>query len=356
MAASRLYSVEVWVHFGPTSPVVFSDHTVQNPSGIHMQCLAGVHFNPVLELGNFVTLSDVIAGHKFLVKTVVQDNVEEPNPELPNVMYITEETPKVPSCEHSMGPLFQCIVFVDDMPCCALMDTGAQVSLVNNAVFGKLNLGIYSSPDTERLMGFAGKSSKILGVAFITISFDNTLSDFPFAVVPSECVDFCFVLGQNYLKEACLTIDFASGKLLKEDYFTPDIGLDSTSNHDDIRRIMTIDNLVKVQMPLFTALVSLEKLQEIQGQHRQLRSIKKLVRSGEPASSLPKSWSKFRKVYSYLEVHHDLLLKKEKDGTLVCVIPFSFLIDLTIEVHLQYTHIGIYKMLKMLRRFVWHYS
>ena len=361
LAVSKLFAVEVWVHFGPTSPVVFSDPTVHNLSRIHIQSLAGVHFNPVMELKNFLIPSDVIVACKFYSGKSVQESgvVEEQDiPEVP-VMYTAEITPVTLSCQHCNSHPAQCVVFIDGIPCCALIDSAAQVSLVSDSVFHQFNFKFNSSPGHDILEGLAGKSSKVLGSVFISLSFgsDWKLPEFPFAVVSSCDVNFCFVLGQNLLRKASLSIDFASNELLGNNQFAVKLGFPSKYSCTDKVSIMTISKQsTETEIPLITTLISQEKLREIQCRHRQLQTIIKLVQSGVSVSQLPKSCWQFKKVWSYLEIHQGLLLKREKDGTLVCVVPFSFLIDLTTEVHLQHTHIGIYKMVKMLRRLIWHKS
>jgi hypothetical protein len=51
MAASRLYSVKIHVYFWAKSPVIYQFDSYDQV--IHLQCVSGIHFNPLIELGNY---------------------------------------------------------------------------------------------------------------------------------------------------------------------------------------------------------------------------------------------------------------------------------------------------------------
>ena len=53
---SYLYNLRVYVHLGTEFPLFFNyreSHNNDNNNCIHLQCIAGIHFNPVTELKNY---------------------------------------------------------------------------------------------------------------------------------------------------------------------------------------------------------------------------------------------------------------------------------------------------------------
>ena len=53
VAASDLFKVEIHVHHGMQAPIIYkSGHSDNNTDVVHIQCLAGVHFNPVINRRN----------------------------------------------------------------------------------------------------------------------------------------------------------------------------------------------------------------------------------------------------------------------------------------------------------------
>ena len=369
LSVSKCFNVEVWVHFGPTCPVVYRDPTVEDTRRIHLQCLGGVHFNPVIELRHFAEPTDVVSGVKFSYEKPKEESnhLEELDEPIEfEVMYSqeVEETPCAqPICNHLTENSARCVISCNGTPCCSLVDTGAQVSIVAETVLS--TLGITFTPtlstDIETLEGVTGKSI-VLGEVMLSLEFPGGFCSpmFPFAVISSEDLEFCFLLGRNFLKETELLLDFSCGLLVKD--------------HQQIARIastcsketnVTDSSCTSVLMVMGTnssygpdveGLITFDQLREIQRNHGQLQRIKKLVAAGTPVCRLPRSLKQFRRVWSDFVVEDNLLFKNDRNGGTVMVIPFSVLVDLVIKIHLENSHIGVYKMTNMVRRVVWHQS
>ena len=360
LAASRLFNLVIWVHFGASCPVVFQDPKVENPSRIHVQCLAGVHYNPIIELKNFIPSSEVVSGTKICQEKLVPDvQIQEDLTETPVVQYSAEVSPLTLSCFHENNHGSQCIVLVENTPCCALLDTGAEVSLVSMSVLDKLGYNPEVCSEGE-ILGVAHERSGILGTwtATIALSSNWKFPAFSFAVVPSECLDFCFIVGRNLLQRAQLVLDYLSNSVI---FNTVCVGKLGISTHDEKvtgeLTVMSVHvNSDHCENPSITALISIDVLREIQSGHRVLKHITTLVLNGTPKHVLPHSYRMYRSVWASLEVVYDLLWKRESDGKLVFVVPFSFLIDMSTQLHLTNTHIGIFKLTSMLKRLIWHHS
>ena len=370
LAFSKCFNVEVWVHFGPTCPVVYCDPTVLNALRVHLQCLGGVHFNPVIELKSFEVPTDVVSGSKITTKKSLEE-IDPPEeldePVTTEVLYsqVSEVTcPVPPNCQHATGHSAQCVVLCNSVPYCSLIDIGAQVCLVNETVLANLgdDMSATSNVEEEALEGLGRANSKVLGNVSLSLEFPGGchLPEFPFAVISSEDIDFCFVLGRNILREAGLSLDYSCGMLMNNgQHVTPFCG--PSSNACDTSclnspRLMTIVGTMTCPELVDHTLITLDQLREIQRNHRQLQTIVKLVLNDIPVSELPRSLKKFKRVWSHFVVDHGLLFKKDKEGRLVMVLTFSVLVDLVTKIHMQQSHIGIYKMTNMLKRLVWHHS
>ena len=53
LAASRLYSVKIFVYIWSSQPVIYQINSSCN-TNIYLQCISGVHFNPLLPLQEYL--------------------------------------------------------------------------------------------------------------------------------------------------------------------------------------------------------------------------------------------------------------------------------------------------------------
>lgn len=364
LSVSKCFEVEIWVHYGPTCPVVYCDPVLKNVPRLHIQCLGGVHFNPVYEQRNFIPPTEVAVGGKVLASKPldVQDLVEElDQPTVPEILYTIRNDNDLSSiciCSHTSRHSARCQVIVNGVTCCALVDLGAQISLIREDAVDKLSLRSFID-DTElnSLRGIAGQRSEILGGIRLGVEFLSgwRLSEYPYAIVSAQSIDFCFVFGKNILNWAELSVNFSQEKVYHRDNFVVSLndGPASVPNDDSEHKIV---HMVTTEVDPDCSMISLDQLREVQASHRQLQSIVKLVSSGVPVSKIPHFLNKFKRVWSDFKVCDGLLFKKESTGNLVGVITFNFLVSLVMDAHLHQSHIGIFKLTALLRKFVWHQS
>ena len=365
LAISSLFSVEVWVHFGSTNPIVFQDPTVVNPSRIHLQCLAGVHFNPLIELKNYLVPDQFALANRILTK---KNRAEAPpvkdtddTSDVPAVLYSSDFTSVTLNCQHNSGHPVQCVVYVEGIPCCALLDTGAQVSLVNASTVKHLGLSQDLGCKDQVLKGLVSESSIVLGVATISVTcnMEATYPAFPFAIVAPRTMNFCFILGRNFLRKVQWCLNFATNLVLCDTHILTTIGILNEANSDNQKSIMTVFDDVEwdeTDLPVICSLFPFEKLKLVQESDRVLCTVARFVKIGQSKFKLPRSCRFYRKVWTTLEVKYDLLWKCDSNGKLVFISPFSFLIDLGADLHLNHAHIGIFKLTHMLRKLIWHSS
>jgi hypothetical protein len=79
IAASRLFKIKIFVYFWSTQPVIYQFDDYQNT--IHLQCIGGIHFNPLLELRNYsppdLTKCKINCGEVTNIDTSVGQRLEE---------------------------------------------------------------------------------------------------------------------------------------------------------------------------------------------------------------------------------------------------------------------------------------
>ena len=85
---------------------------------------------------------------------------------------------------------------------CCLLDSGAQVSLVNIGVLNHFSLGdIVIHGCDNSLVGLCNDETKVWGYANLKLRLYDNHSEtlHPFAVIDKSNIPVCFILGENFL-------------------------------------------------------------------------------------------------------------------------------------------------------------
>ena len=375
LAFSKCFDVQVWLHYGPTCPVVYNHPDVKDGLVVHVQCLGGVHFNPVVALKNYVVPNKVYSGAKVVTKlpesaaigsTLKCDELDEGHePDVPEILFTAEvENRPQLRCNHVNHPS-RCHVWLNGLVFCALIDIGAQVSVVSESVVSELNLtNSVETYDENELIGITGDVNINLGAISLAVNFTSgfKLPEFPYAVVSNENIDLCFIVGRNILAAAGIVVDHAHRRLLVENEIiasfidTSRVSSDSFVISSKVEFNVTVLTVVCPSMELYNhSLISVDHLREIQGNHRQLQNIIRMIKSGIDHKNLPHNLKAFKRFWSDFVLCNDLLFKRDKDK-IVGVVTFNCLVSLVMNTHLQQCHIGIFKLHTMLKKYVWHQS
>jgi hypothetical protein len=216
LAASKLYKVQVFVYFWSEQPVIYRCGDFEDV--IHLQCLGGVHFNALVPLQNFKDpecnlctqvncdtpfqkyvshggddLSDDSGGEEQYVKNLLNVNTVVNDSNVPcahNTYNITQPQVKV---------------IIGKFEFCALVDTGAELSLVSDKVLTQLKDNsvpfIVKSEHWCDLIGLSGVKTPVTRTAMLKVSPGNMNIDnlFKFAVVPESIFPQCFLIGLDFL-------------------------------------------------------------------------------------------------------------------------------------------------------------
>jgi hypothetical protein len=137
LAASRLYKVRIFVYFWSDQPVIYQFDNY--PNVIHIQCISGVHFNPLIEMRGYEMPEsnecEVNSVHFACTNSQAGKtghpvfSESEPDDELTKALLTVDTSSKM--CKHPVSSLPQVWVSVGLHNLCAVLDSGAEISLVS---------------------------------------------------------------------------------------------------------------------------------------------------------------------------------------------------------------------------------
>ena len=360
LAFSEVFGVQVWVHCGMDRPVIhaLSGVPAAGPSKrVHLQWLAGVHYNPVLEMDEYVpALSGEPPEFVDVVSAVVSVREDREEEKLDEVLQ-TEQS----SCDCLSVSCPTVVVSFGTRTCCALVDTGAQVSLIREDVFAMLPEEVKRFADLEtsslRLRGVGGGFSPVEGVVrlMVTVAGRVLVKPHPFAVVSRQSLPFCALLGANFITSNGVKLDFSAGCMSVVDgsggfmcVFRPRTGEETRV------QFCFQHELAPLPYRSLDALLSMDDLLSMQRHDPLLVSLAELVLE----RTLPEQWGnpdlqRFRRFSERFLILAGVLYC-DVDGAAVPVVSCHFMIDVLFSFHSRLAHIGRHKLLQAVRTVIWH--
>ena len=227
LSASFLYQVSIFVYFWSEQPAVYQYKAYDTV--VHIQCVSGVHFNPLTELRTY-NLNKIVTD----IVTCQPVNIVYRKETLPckadcdkldcrfsdeigsDEMDYFESLLRVSEgqfCSHGCPPQPHVNLCVESLRLCAILDTGAELSLITQGVVEKLStLSIYSVKRRERLcdiVGLTGSRYPITETIEVSFAMGNVqVESFKFAIVPDSTFPYCVLLGLDFLIQYDIAIDF----------------------------------------------------------------------------------------------------------------------------------------------------
>lgn len=351
---SNMYGLEVWVHCGMEKPIVHSmgEDSDSSARRVHLQFLAGVHYNPVEEMSEYMPAS---VGKKGILP-VPQAVAGYFEPELDSdeglsVCLIAHT--RTCSCRHASKA--STTLSYGDSRFCALLDTGAQVCLVRESTLKRIG-GML--PDVEMepaegalLDGVGAGQSSILGVVHLPIVLVGVRlpGTCPFAVVSDDNIPFCFLLGANFILQHKIALDFTRGYLSfvseNEKYSFP---LDRTASD-----VVSLYYCFAHRLGGTSSLLDGPDIEALQLRNYGLRLLRKKVL----AKSDPKSWTAaclqpYRRYAGKLSLTDGVLWYA--GDLLVPVVHFKFFVGLILSCHYKMGHMGRHKLVNVVGGQAWH--
>ena len=381
MAACDMFNIEVHVHHGMKWPIIFKTNKVDNPiKVVHLQCLAGIHYNPVackknLKIPEKNKLVHVLKVVKEQSEISTEDTEEEAYEDAFKVMASTHRA--LCKCNHRIEEgSCTCIVSVGDAKFCAMLDTGAQVSLITEEVWNHLKENDDSLKFEEldqTLVGIGNQQNKIVGITELKLNILNTEMDnaVPFAIVKTESLPWCVLLGLNFLKSNNIILDFENSFIAHKGFggvevIFPMIKTDATDEEipifqgiigigkpqqDEVSEETSSDSEAECEKKIkFKIDENIVAIQE--GDHA-ISSLKIKIEGGANNKIKEPYLKQFNRYASDLFIDSNVLFKTHKNESLV-VLPFSVITDVAVKTHEQLSHIGSNKLLDLILKQFWH--
>ena len=385
LAVAALYQVEIWVHHGGIVRVVYktdeSHQDIRQPK-LHLQCVSGIHFNPIDsnrtddELKELVDIKNInVLQHQ--VPKHTQDAFPEESDPLDQDDDVDEEVgfavldrePDEVACHHVPSPS-SCRIQIGDQNVCALMDSGAQVNLLSTELCTKLQGqgGVQFQEIDRRIVGIGQQQESVMGILTVPICVRGITLPMKvdFAVIADGLLPCCCLLGAGTLEANNIVLDYHQHVVYFGGHWLEDgchpvlvsmINHGNPSSRDTGQMFVGHVSLgrgdfVPDRKVRYT--ISGESLNGIQTRDHVIRALKTQVKRGVP----PKEWRnkslrQFKRAWEKYKVADDLLLINF-DEAWVPVLPFRLFVEVCYRTHCQLAHLGRPKLLELVARHFWH--
>ena len=382
LAASRMFKVRVFVYFWSSEPTIYQFDDYDN--AIHLQCISGIHFNSLIAVFNYIApvipeseINSVQSVRRSIVNEQREtDDESDSEPDL--LLHRVQEQ----CCSHSVSSLPQVHVSIKDSRLCAIVDTGAEISLISqsglkfvrNSMVGESNV---SKGHVCDIVGFSGKKTAInetVDLKFSIGSFEMPHSH-KFALVPDDIMPYCFLFGLEFLIAFNIDIDFSSSSCKRDGVTICSLVEKPCKELDEVASILTlvvaqpskslksyvvgdIRFELKGSSDTVTGLSLLmndETIRDVQSHCSAIKSVIRCINAKTPTKLWPKNVNNFARFHKRLEVYNGLLVYNFNCAKII-VVPFNILLEMAVTLHYDLAHIGRDKLMDLISDLGWHPS
>jgi hypothetical protein len=376
LVACDLYGIEIWVHHGMPSPVIYrSNRAIGVADGhlVHLQCISGIHFNGILtqdsktELHYMIRTKNINGAVDEILENRQDSEPGSDDEELDKFGVNLHQGAK--KCEHDLIKDVGCIVEVYGSNYCALVDTGAQVSLISENAWDMLKVDqghlVLEDASGNILTGIDQGVTEVLGIVRLDLKILGVelQSEVPMAVVTGDCLPSCFLLGANFLTKHNIVVDYCKNILGIRDSnkLVFPFGVLEPFNFHHNRHVGFIGQVIcvdddnedrdrKVRYDFADNMVIL------QDRDHAVRMLKNKIRDNVPVANwLMPCLKKFSRYVDELGTESGLLVRC-KNSRKIVVVSFPMLIEIVHKTHQQVAHIGRHKLVSLVSEHFWHPS
>ena len=339
---SDIFKVQVLVHYGPTLPLVFGQ--TNSSFRVHLQCLAGIHYNPLQELKEYNISTPEV--HYSWSHPNWYTNISEPtdsesiDDDSTSEINLRQTLSSI-NCLHSGSSRAHTRLRVGEKFYCACLDTGAQISAISESIVRENSLATEDIANTS-ILGVNRDGVDVLGVVNLTFKIDlsETIHTFPCAVVPDTAMNVCCLLGLNFLDTVDIDIDLGNMRLVNHNYSVT-LGISPHSPESDIALMVN-------QLSLQTNSSKINGIISDQENSNFLRRLKNRIRNKLPITDEFKSYSR---CWNKLAIVGNVLCHNK-----IPVVSDRFLLNIVIHTHIDMAHIGSLKLFELIKQHAYHPS
>ena len=219
LVACDMYKIEIWVHHGIIAPVIYKPshlndsslkgnircstssssndkniiNLIKSKNKIHLQCISGIHFNPVVNRRKDSALMSLVTEKNInevgTAEVEKKSKLTEEEDEKENIHLRVQLQTLSACCNHEIIPLSGCVIGVRGNYFCAIVDTGAQVSVISEQMYNCLLDGnddlVLEKSNGCKLKGLGNIEVPVLGVVKLRVKILDVEVDaeVPFAVI-----------------------------------------------------------------------------------------------------------------------------------------------------------------------------
>jgi len=380
LAASKLFKVKLYVYFWSEQPVVYQYENY--PTVIHLQCIGGVHFNPLIELNSYCSPElDVVSVNTIgsTCKQIKKDAYDPYDTEDELVDSLTEDLCNYKlvrkSCEHKSVALPEIVITFGDTHLCGIMDTGAEISLVSSSVVEQLKVECGSIIVTDEyvcdIVGFSGQHTAVRQTALMSFSIGSF--DMPsahkFGIIDDDLVPCCLLLGIDFMSSYGIDIDLSNGICKRDGFPFTKVSTNGFEAQAELSLMVRIAegpnaqciNANEIRLEIegdgqtisgLTSLMDVDEVKALQFECPELRTLKQQLEQQLPQTQWPGILKPFKRNAASISLRNDVLVFSGNKS--VPLVPFNILVDVVLSVHYEFAHIGRDKVIDVVRGFVWH--
>lgn len=337
------HKVKVVVHFGRESPLIFLGKDQETTDVVHLQCLAGIHFNLLCKDPDWVQESPVLVLHnqdEAVARPVQPSSIGEVNSA--TTARDKGGAPPVFQCHH--GRQTQCSVpaVCNGVHLCALLDTGAAVGLISASALRNITRNGHAPVVQHTDVTIRG----LCGTTQCERCVSADISLFPYEqptravllVDENDSFGHCLLIGADFLRATGTSIDFGREEIRTNNKAVP------MFNGQDGQRSVAVSYVAKAAFP------SAACIQAHQEHHPVLQQLSHHIAEG--TACLPSELREYQRYLSGLELDEGLLVYRHDKHGAVSVVAQDWLAEIALSTHCEMAHIGRDKLCHLLSQHV----
>ena len=381
LAVSRIYKIKVFVYFWGDNPVIYQ-YSDEDYQIVHLQCISGIHFNPLLEVKNYSPpdphqCAIYSVGLKKNQKHVIEQNLKSSTEDFCGSVETDLVTcSEITRCNHKIRSCPVISVSVESFELCALVDTGAEISLITENVLNRICNNINVKINDEILcdiVGFSGKQCTITRVVEMVLNVGSLTmtKNHKFGVVTDEVLPYCMLLGHDFVYENDFSIDFLTRackvgncivpfKKEDTDIFSCTSVMMCLNDQSISHKIIPTLSEKKVNLEIIgesdsinglSLLTDNDTVLIIQRRCPEIRKVFNHLKSNTSSKKWNASLSDYRRHANNLKVIDGVVVYGINN---VVVVPSKMVLELTLTIHFNFAHVGRDKLVGLLYDLLWH--
>ena len=361
LAACRVFSIEIWVYHGMKYPVVYTLDNGKSREKVCLQCVSGIHFNPLYGKCKDPAVVSLLQKNVNIVRCEEgKEKVEEWLVEDMTYMNI-----KTKECSHDICDI-GCVATIGQVKFCAMVDSGAEVSVLSESVCRRLqeqdNSIEIEECDCNVIRGINGEETVVIGMVKLKLEMmERELEELPLAVMPDVVMPCCAILGANFLVMNRAVLSCSGREMIIENEGTElhyPLGVRNHSNKEESITELVLGSICVASSAeedgdvTIRWIINRDRIEELQNRDHALRKLKGRVGKGVAPGNWKESYlQQFRRYGCDMRIRKGIIVMGEKE---VPVVPFLLLVEVMYKVHVTLAHIGRSKLLAIVSEHVWH--